>query len=55
MCRCFEIDVAHNFNMGIEIPSQTRALFGSSEQIGIIIIVSMSMLKSESIVTVSKI
>ena len=52
MFRGFEIDVAHNFNMRIEIPSQPWALFGSNERISLII-VSVSILMSESLVTVS--
>ena len=52
MCRGFEIDVAHNFNMRIEIPWQPWALFGSNERVSLII-VSASMAMSESLVTVS--
>ena len=52
ICRGLETDVAHNFNMRIEIPSQPWALFGSNERISLII-VSVSILMSESLVTVS--
>ena len=52
ICRALETDVAHNFNMHIEIPSQPWALFGSNERISLII-VSVSILMSESLVTVS--
>ena len=52
MFRGFGVDVAHNFNMRIEIPSQPRALFGSNEGISLII-VSVSIVMSESQVTVS--
>ena len=48
--RGFEIDVAHNLNMRIEIPSQPWALFWSNERISLIIV---SMLMLESLVTVS--
>ena len=52
ICRDFEIDVAHNFNMCIESPSQPQHFFGFNEQISLII-VSVSILMSESLVTVS--
>ena len=52
MCRGFEIEIAHNFTMRIQIPSQPWALFGSNERISLII-VSASILISESLVTVS--
>ena len=48
----FEITVAHNFNMRIEIPSQPWALFGSTEGISLIII-SVSILMPEILATVS--
>ena len=54
ICKGFGIDVAHNFNMRIEIPSQLWTLFGSNEQTSLTI-VSVSMLKSGSLVTVSMI
>ena len=54
ICRCFEIDVGHNFNMGVGIPSQPWALFGSNEPISLIT-VSVSILMSESLVTVSRV
>ena len=52
ICRGFEIDVAPNFNIRIEIPSQPWALFGSNERLSLRII-SGSILISESLVTVS--
>ena len=52
ICRGFEIDVVHNFNMRIDIPSQLWALFGFNERISLII-VPASILISESLVTVS--
>ena len=52
ICRGFEVEVGHSFNMRIEIPSQPLALVGSYEQISLTI-VSVSMLMCESLVTVS--
>ena len=51
--RGLEIGIAHNFNMAIDIPSQLWALFGTIEQISLTN-VTVSMLKSECLVTVSK-
>ena len=52
ICRGFEISVAHNFNMRIEIPSQPWALFGSNERINLIIVL-VSLLMSASLLIVS--
>ena len=52
ICRGFEIDVTHNFNMRNDIPSQSWASFESNERINLII-VSVSILISESLVIVS--
>ena len=56
ICRGLKIGVAHGFNIRIEIPSQLWAFFGSNEGISlIIIIISVSMLKPEHLLTVSMI
>ena len=52
ICGGFAIDFAHNFNMRIEIPSQPLALLQSHERMNLII-VSVSIVMSESLVTVS--
>ena len=53
MYRGLEVGIAHNFNMAIDIPSQLWALLGTIEQISLTN-VTVSMLKSECLVTVSK-
>ena len=54
ICRDFEIEVAHNFHMRSEIPSQPLTLLGSNERISLIIAL-VSMLKSANLVTASMI